>query len=39
MSIDSAVFSVAISGTEARLYVSWKHESNYCMRKIDSFLL
>lgn len=39
-SINSAAFSVAMSGTEARLYVSWKHsELDYYMRKIDSFLL
>jgi len=38
--IDSAAFSIAINGTEARLYVSWKHnELKYYMRKVDSFLL
>ncbi len=39
-SINSAAFSVAMNGTEARLYISWKHsELDYYMRKIDSFLL
>jgi hypothetical protein len=38
--IDSAAFSIAMSGTEARLYISWKHdELNYYTRKVDSFLL
>ena len=38
--IDSAAFSIVISGTEARLYTSWKHnELKYYMRKIESFLL
>ncbi|KAG9228674.1 hypothetical protein BJ875DRAFT_525856 [Amylocarpus encephaloides] len=38
--IDSAVFSIAMNGTEARLYVSWKHdELKYYTRKVDSFLL
>ncbi|MCJ1247010.1 hypothetical protein MMC30_004221 [Trapelia coarctata] len=38
--IDSAAFSVAMSGTEARLYISWKHdELKYYMQKVDSFLL
>ncbi|KAK5013183.1 hypothetical protein LTR60_003999 [Cryomyces antarcticus] len=38
--IDSAAFSIAMNGTEARLYVSWKHdELKYYMRKVDSFLL
>lgn len=38
--IDSAVFSMAMNGTEARLYVSWKHnEFDYYMANIDSFLL
>lgn len=38
--IDSAAFSVAMNGTEARLYISWKHnELDYYMRKIESFLL
>lgn len=38
--IDSAAFSIAMSGTEARLYISWKHdELKYYTRKVDSFLL
>ncbi|KAK4131323.1 hypothetical protein BT67DRAFT_363534, partial [Trichocladium antarcticum] len=38
--IDSATFSVAMSGTEARLYVSWKHnELDFYMRKIKAFAL
>jgi hypothetical protein len=38
--IDSAAFSIAMSGTEARLYISWKHdELNYYTQKVDSFLL
>ncbi|KAF2193446.1 hypothetical protein K469DRAFT_236040 [Zopfia rhizophila CBS 207.26] len=38
--IDSAAFSVAMSGTEARLYISWKHnELDYYTRKVKSFLL
>ena len=40
MPIDSAAFSVAMSGTEARLYISWKHdELQYYMAKVKSFLL
>ena len=39
-SIGSAAFSIAMTGTEARLYVSWKHNDlEYYMRKVDSFLL
>lgn len=38
--VDSAAFSIAMNGTEARLYVSWKHiEIHYYMRKVKSFLL
>lgn len=38
--INSAVFSIAMSGTEARLYISWKHnERDYYMRKVTSFAL
>ncbi|MCJ1429574.1 hypothetical protein MMC29_007489 [Sticta canariensis] len=38
--IDSAAFSIAMSGTEARLYISWKHdELEYYMREVRSFLL
>lgn len=29
-----------MSGTEARLYISWKHSDlDYCMKKVKSFLL
>ncbi|KAJ2898295.1 hypothetical protein MKZ38_004020 [Zalerion maritima] len=38
--IDSAAFSVAMSGTEARLYISWKqNELDYYEARVDSFLL
>ncbi|KAG5771368.1 hypothetical protein H9Q72_002057 [Fusarium xylarioides] len=38
--IDSAAFSIAMSGTEARLYISWKrNELDYYMANVDSFLL
>ncbi|KFH41756.1 hypothetical protein ACRE_075200 [Hapsidospora chrysogenum ATCC 11550] len=38
--IDTATFSIAMSGTEARLYVSWKHDAlNYYMKNVKSFLL
>jgi len=38
--INSAAFSIAMSGTEARLYISWKHnELDYYMRKVKSFAL
>lgn len=38
--VDSTAFSIAMNGTEARLYVSWKHgDLNYYMQKVDSFLL
>ncbi|KAJ5051669.1 uncharacterized protein L3040_001444 [Drepanopeziza brunnea f. sp. 'multigermtubi'] len=38
--LDSAVFSIAMNGTEARLYISWKHSKiDYYTRKVDSFLL
>jgi hypothetical protein len=38
--IDSAAFSISMNGTEARLYISWKHNDlDYYMRKVDSFLL
>ncbi|KAF2452645.1 hypothetical protein BDY21DRAFT_157036 [Lineolata rhizophorae] len=37
---NSAAFSIAMNGTEARLYISWKHnELDYYMRKVRSFLL
>ncbi|KAK0727124.1 hypothetical protein B0T26DRAFT_737918 [Lasiosphaeria miniovina] len=38
--INSAAFSVAMSGTEARLFISWKHdELEYYMANVESFLL
>ncbi|KAI1740241.1 hypothetical protein F4680DRAFT_418948 [Xylaria scruposa] len=38
--IDSTAFSIAMNGSEARLYVSWKHSDlDYYMQKFDSFLL
>lgn len=38
--INSAAFSVAINGSEARLFISWRdHELQYQMQQIDSFLL
>ncbi len=38
--IESAAFSIAMNGTEARLYITWKHsEDDYYMRKFAGFLL
>lgn len=38
--INSAAFSIAMSGTEARLYISWKHNDlDYYMANVQSFLL
>ena len=38
--INSAAFSVVMNGTEARLYISWKHnELDYYMRRVKSFSL
>ncbi|KAH7322494.1 hypothetical protein B0I35DRAFT_476442 [Stachybotrys elegans] len=38
--ISSAAFSIATNGTEARLYISWKHDKQeYRMANVDSFLL
>lgn len=38
--INSTAFSIAMNGTEARLYISWKHdELDYYMQKVKSFLL
>ncbi|KUI64656.1 hypothetical protein VM1G_00773 [Cytospora mali] len=38
--VNSAAFSIAMSGSEARLYISWKqNELDYYMANIDSFLL
>ncbi|EXJ78912.1 hypothetical protein A1O3_08412 [Capronia epimyces CBS 606.96] len=37
---NTAAFSIAMSGTEARIFVSWKHdEGKYYVQKVDSFLL
>ncbi|KAN0071705.1 hypothetical protein V8E54_010301 [Elaphomyces granulatus] len=38
-SVESTVFSLAMSGTEARLYVSWKEGTDFNMAKVESFLL
>jgi hypothetical protein len=38
--INSAAFSIAMNGTEARLYVSWNHNDlDYYMGRVKSFLL
>jgi hypothetical protein len=38
--ITTAAFSIAMSGTEARLYVSWKHDDlEYYMQQVESFVL
>ncbi|MCJ1462003.1 hypothetical protein MMC07_000603 [Pseudocyphellaria aurata] len=38
--IDSAAFSLAMSGTEARLYISWKQdELRYYLKQVDCFVL
>ena len=38
--IESAAFGIAMSGTEAQLYISWKHnELDYHMASVNSFLL
>lgn len=37
--IDSSVFSIAMNGTEARLYISWKQDELYYMQSVKSFLL
>ncbi|KLU90718.1 hypothetical protein MAPG_10570 [Magnaporthiopsis poae ATCC 64411] len=38
--VDTVAFSIAMSGTEARLHISWKQdELNYYMAQVDSFLL
>ncbi len=38
--IDSTAFSIAINGTEARLYILWKHNDlDYYIANVDSFLL
>ncbi len=38
--INSAAFSIAMSGTEARLFITWKQDDlTYYMMNVDSFLL
>ncbi|KFH43469.1 hypothetical protein ACRE_057490 [Hapsidospora chrysogenum ATCC 11550] len=38
--INSAAFSIAVRGVEARLYISWKHNDlDYYVADVDSFLL
>lgn len=38
--LDSTTFSIAMSGTEARLYISWKHDKlAYYQQKVKGFLL
>ena len=37
--INSAVLSVALNGTEVRLYVSWKRDYKYHMASVENFLL
>ena len=39
--INSAAFSIAMSGTEARLYISWEHHNDldYYTATVESFLL
>ncbi len=38
--IDNVAFSIAMNGSEARLYISWKHnEVDYYMANVKSFLL
>jgi len=37
---ESAAFSIAMNGTEARLFISWKHDNLTCyMQKVKSFLI
>ncbi|KAI1173950.1 hypothetical protein F4777DRAFT_600047 [Nemania sp. FL0916] len=37
--ITSAAFSIAMNGTDARLHISWKDDSNYRMAIVDTFAL
>ncbi|CAK7212967.1 hypothetical protein SCUCBS95973_001639 [Sporothrix curviconia] len=38
--VNSAAFSIAMNGSEARLYISWKHdERNYYMADADCYYL
>ncbi|PQE19900.1 hypothetical protein CJF31_00006404 [Rutstroemia sp. NJR-2017a BVV2] len=37
--LEAAAFSIAMSGTEARLYVTWKKDDSYYVQKVRGFLL
>ncbi|KAL8366584.1 hypothetical protein RB595_010445 [Gaeumannomyces hyphopodioides] len=38
--VDTAAFSIAMNGTEARLFISWKHDDlHFYMAKVGAFLL
>jgi hypothetical protein len=37
--INSAVFSIAMNGTSAELYISWKHNNSYYMQRVKNFTL
>jgi hypothetical protein len=37
--LETAAFSIAMSGTEARLYVTWKKDDSYYSQKVGGFLL
>lgn len=37
--IDSASFSIAMNGTEARLFISWKQQDLFNVQKVRSFAL
>ncbi|PQE20989.1 hypothetical protein CJF30_00002296 [Rutstroemia sp. NJR-2017a BBW] len=37
--LETAAFSIAMSGTEARLYITWKQDDSYYMQKVRGFLL
>lgn len=37
--VSNASFSIAMNGTEARLYVTWKEKDHFYMQKIRGFLL
>jgi hypothetical protein len=37
--LDTVAFSAAMNGSEARLYISWKHELTYYMQIVESFCL
>ena len=36
--INSAMFSIALNGTEAGLYITWKHNHEYHMASVENFL-